>query len=307
MGKYLGILVAVTGLVACKTTAPNSDVKDIGVVNTQDAKTKVIYEDQGKVYLKTCKPPLAPPLDRNCKTDETPKYLDVSVYLYKLPFDVGPYQRDAQGVALVTKALKDANDSVAGGNQNAVSTVQRLTPIKLNLEKILAVQDKLQANQNGLTYYEYHDEFSKLLAPFSEGAGGSPVWRDVTTTFDGAASNCEIVASRCTMQSKIRGLWWSKLQVPANWHAAVSHCQSLNHNGQTDWRLPTVEELTDAYKDGIKSAARTNWITEGDMDNGFWSGSSAFDGPNSAFNVFLASGRTYSYYKNSSNQVVCVR
>ena len=173
MSKYVGILTSIISLVSCRTTAPSSSAKDIGVVNTQDAKTKVVYEDQGKVYLKSCKPPLAPPLTRSCTTDETPKYLDVSVYLYKLPFEVGPYQRDAQGLALVTKSLQDANDAVAGGNQNAVSTVQRLTPIKLNLEKILAVQDKLQANQNGLTYYEYQDEFSKLLEPFGEGAGGS--------------------------------------------------------------------------------------------------------------------------------------
>lgn len=172
MSKYVGILISMS-LISCMTNKSDSSSKDIGMVNTQDAKTKVVYEEQGKVYLKNCKPPLAPPLDRNCTTDETPKYLESKVYLYKLPFDVGPYQRDAQGLALVTKALKDANDAIAGGNQNAASTVLQLTPIELNLKKILAVKEELQANHKDLTYYQYQDEFSKLLVPFSESAGGS--------------------------------------------------------------------------------------------------------------------------------------
>jgi hypothetical protein len=71
------------------------------------------------------------------------------------------------------------------------------------------------------------------------------------------------------MQDKITGLSWSKLQAGARWNTAWSNCQSLNYNGQTGWRLPTQKELMEAYTHGIRSAARTNWITEAFMNYNF--------------------------------------
>jgi formylglycine-generating enzyme required for sulfatase activity len=172
MGCKFGIaFTAAAAAVSCKTT-PASSTKDIGVVNTQDATTKVLYSDQNKVYLKVCKPPLAPPLTRDCASDEVPKYLELDYYIFKLPYDVGPYQRNKEGLGLVTKALQDAQNAVAGGNQNAVPTVSRLTPFRLNLEKMMKLRDDLAAQRRDLTYYEYQDEFQKLLAPFGEMAPG---------------------------------------------------------------------------------------------------------------------------------------
>lgn len=176
MNHIIAISFAVISVatMSCKTPRQTgeSSVKDIGVVNTADARTLVLYEDQDKVYLKVCKPPLAPPLTRDCPSDETPKFLSLDNYLYKLPFNVGPYQRDQQGLSLVTKALQDARNAVAGGNQNALPTVERLEPIRLNLEKLLSVSNDLKAQQQDLTYYEYQDEFSKLLIPFGDSGGG---------------------------------------------------------------------------------------------------------------------------------------
>lgn len=175
MNLFLKSMVISVMLSSCGLESPSS-IKDAGLVNTQDGSTKVIYADQNKVYLKVCKPTLAPPLTRNCPSDATPKYLDLATYLYKLPYDVGPYQRDDQGLSFVTKALQDANNAVAGGNQSAVPTVEKLTPIKLNLEKILKISKDLNAPQQDLTYYEYQDEFQKLLSPFGDtGSGSSPV------------------------------------------------------------------------------------------------------------------------------------
>jgi hypothetical protein len=135
------------------------------------------------------------------------------------------------------------------------------------------------------------------------------VWKDVTTAGTGAAS-CSGSPERCTMQDKITGLWWSKLQQSTDWNEAWSNCQSLNYNGQTGWRLPTQKELMEAYTHGIRSAARTNWMTEGDMGNYFWSGSSVSSSSNNAWVVNLANGRTFTTYDNGKSftiQVVCVR
>lgn len=176
MGKFLLAAAFATTLCACKTAAPDSGyVKDIGVVNAGDAKTMVLYGADGKVYLKACKPPIAPPLNRECSSDGTPKYLELNAYLTKLPYDTGAYERSDNGLTFVAKALKDAQDAVAGGNQNAARTVALLEPIKANLDKILAIRDNLDAQQSDLTYYEYQDEYSKLLVPFGEASGGTLV------------------------------------------------------------------------------------------------------------------------------------
>jgi len=70
-------------------------------------------------------------------------------------------------------------------------------------------------------------------------AGDDNVWKDVTTTNGTTASTCTATPANCTMQDKITGISWSKLQANATWNTAWSNCQSLNYNGQTGWRLPT--------------------------------------------------------------------
>jgi hypothetical protein len=96
------------------------------------------------------------------------------------------------------------------------------------------------------------------------------------------------------------GLSWSKLQANEAWDKAWSNCQSLNYNGQTGWRLPTQKELMEAYTHGIRSAARTNWMTETNMLDGyFWSGSSVSSGTNVAWGVNLANGGTSNANKMS--------
>jgi hypothetical protein len=143
------------------------------------------------------------------------------------------------------------------------------------------------------------------------------VWKDVTTAGTGAAS-CSGSPERCTMQDKITGLSWSKLQAKVAWNTAWSNCQNLNYNGQTGWRLPTQKELMEAYTHGIRSipsayaAANTNWMAEGNMNAWFWSGSSISSNTSSAWTADLAYGWMTSQSKGSeyqdvSRQVVCVR
>lgn len=177
---FLWSVIAVPAATLSCRTKNNSSVKDVGMVNTQEANTKVLYADQNKVYLKACKPALAPPLTRSCASDETPRFLELPIYLSRLPYEVGKYQRTGEvktdedeqikaggGLGLVTKALKDAKQAVADGNQNASVIVAELSPIKLNLEKILKLRDNLALTQKDLTYYQYQDEFKKFTLPFS--------------------------------------------------------------------------------------------------------------------------------------------
>lgn len=140
-------------------------------------------------------------------------------------------------------------------------------------------------------------------------AGDDNVWKDVTTTSAGAASTCAAAGSRCTMQDKITGLWWSKLQPTGqSWNAAWATCAGLTYNGQTGWRLPTQKELMEAHIHGIRSAARTNWLTDANMSAFFWSGSSVSNVTSNAWSVYLVHGLTTNNSKTTTtNQVVCVR
>jgi hypothetical protein len=141
--------------------------------------------------------------------------------------------------------------------------------------------------------------------------GDDNVWKDITTTSLGAASTCGTPADsgRCTRQDKISGLSWSKIQgTSRTWPQAINDCDILNHNGQTDWRLPTQKELMDAYNHGIRSAPHANWITEADIAfNFFWSASSASHATDHAWFVYLDFGDTNYYPKDQPLQVVCVR
>jgi hypothetical protein len=151
--------------------------------------------------------------------------------------------------------------------------------------------------------------------------GDDNVWKDVTTT-NGLSTNpstCAATSVNCTMQDKITGLWWSQLQATGAWNTAWNTCvTTLNnttysgnsvagYNGQTGWRLPTQKELMEAYTHGIRSAARTNWMTEANMNNWFWSGSSVSNDSDNAWNVGLANGNSDYYAKAYTLQVVCVR
>ena len=37
-------------------------------------------------------------------------------------------------------------------------------------------------------------------------------------------------------------------EIEAKWDAAMNYCQSLNLDGKTGWRLPTIEELSEIYE-----------------------------------------------------------
>ena len=138
-------------------------------------------------------------------------------------------------------------------------------------------------------------------------ADDANVWKDVTTAGTGAAT-CVDSPEKCTMKDKITGLHWSKIQsLSQTGSVAINTCDALSFNGQTDWRLPTQKELMEAYTHGIRSAATTNWITEGNMINNFWSGSSVSPSTLNAWLVNLAFGYTYNLNKTNSYQVVCVR
>ena len=124
-------------------------------------------------------------------------------------------------------------------------------------------------------------------------------WVDVTT-----------VGPNLTLKDTRTGLKWSNRRLDATWYDAIDHCRTLNYNGVTGWRLPTKDELVAANTNGINSAARTNWMTKGDMVNDLWSASSDSTNTHGAWVVNLRDGTTRSGYwgnKSMDGHVVCVQ
>jgi len=171
-GHHLMVIITVSqATISCKTAEDNGSVKDVGLINAVKSESMVVYEDQGKVYLRNCKPLTSKPI-RACASSEAPRSMLAEDYINKLPYNVTPYTRDEQSLAALNEFIETTRSAAQAGNQQAAQTLSKLELIKKNLEMVLKIRKDLASQQMDLTYYEYHDEFAKLLMPFYP--NGSP-------------------------------------------------------------------------------------------------------------------------------------
>lgn len=83
-----------------------------------------------------------------------------------------------------------------------------------------------------------------------------------------------------------------------DWNTANTYCNTATINGQTGWRLPTVDELSSLYNSG--ALAGQGWTL-----NGTWS--STPDGAGTHYYVFLYLGGVYWNDDAINDFVTCVR
>ena len=84
-----------------------------------------------------------------------------------------------------------------------------------------------------------------------------------------------------------------------NWDDAVKYCDTLELNGKSDWRLPSLGELTYAYKLKKKfHILRTDY---------YWSFSESISNSDEAWNIAFFYGDTYYNSKATKLYVRCVR
>ena len=125
-------------------------------------------------------------------------------------------------------------------------------------------------------------------------------WQDVTT------GGCS--AKSCRFKDTLSGLEWSALiSEKSNWDEAMSLCVKLVHDGLSDWRLPSKDELLGAYEHGIGKAATEKWLTSAQMEYYFWSSSTYSTGAYLAWIVLPAYGSTNYVTKLNAYYVSCVR
>ena len=91
------------------------------------------------------------------------------------------------------------------------------------------------------------------------------------------------------------------------WKNAIVYCESLTLNGQSDWRLPNINELSSLVDDG-KYNPSINSIFELTSSNYYWSATTVANSSNDAWIVNFDSGSVYyDSLKGYNYYVRCVR
>lgn len=149
---------------------------------------------------------------------------------------------------------------------------------------------------------------------------------DVTLTFKGArntggdrtgtftvsvtdANPARTITVTATQLEGETGAYVGNLQVMKseggfmNWSDATSHCSNLTTEGETDWRLPSMDELLTIYdnKAALQSVRNFTAFVED------WYFTSTFYDPGSRFVVSFQGGRSNYNYESTNTYFRCVR
>jgi hypothetical protein len=107
------------------------------------------------------------------------------------------------------------------------------------------------------------------------------------------------------------GLEW-QCQSPGEmpWHAALAYAKSLNLDGKSDWRLPTVSDLETLLDRGVlyyelRPIVRVDVPFRDTLS--YWSCTTFEDHTNNAWIVMFDGAYVLSYYKSNAYHVRCVR
>jgi hypothetical protein len=101
------------------------------------------------------------------------------------------------------------------------------------------------------------------------------------------------------------GLMWAKKDngVDVTWQEATNYCQNLQTGGQSDWRLPTINEFQGIYDSSINAPDRSSggqavpWQVKGKLALSAWGewSSSQGNAPDQAWVFGFGSGKPFSY------------
>lgn len=93
----------------------------------------------------------------------------------------------------------------------------------------------------------------------------------------------------------------------ARWFNAIAYCENLTLNGNSDWRLPNIRELTSLIDDG-KYAPAINEVFQNIYAQGYISSTTTFA---SSYNIWFIGFNKGIQYRNSkaydSGYIRCVR
>jgi hypothetical protein len=163
------------------------------------------------------------------------------------------------------------------------------------------------------------DAYDKSIGDYARCVRGMPTPRTSRFTRDTSTAGEPTVLDHATSlewQGSADGLagdWFEATSATAMpWRNALAYCEGLSWAGQTDWRLPSVVELTSIVDDHSFFPAIDTTAFPGAPSQDFWSSSSVATDASYAWYIHFMNGYVYHYYDKSSDSysyhdVRCVR
>ena len=104
------------------------------------------------------------------------------------------------------------------------------------------------------------------------------------------------------------GLRWQDDPTPSgtSWQGAIDYCEALTLGGESDWRLPNLNELTSIVDDTVYNPSISS-VFVNTASNGYWSSTTFAGSTGYAWIVNFYYGTQGRSNKTTSGYVRCVR
>jgi hypothetical protein len=92
-----------------------------------------------------------------------------------------------------------------------------------------------------------------------------------------------------------------------NWNNALAQCEGLDFGGQTDWRLPNVNELLSILNYSTLNPAINSTYFPGTLSENYWTSTTYVANSGAAWSIYFAFNYLNMSSKTSEYYVRCVR
>ena len=104
------------------------------------------------------------------------------------------------------------------------------------------------------------------------------------------------------------GLIWDRRETTTRtWQDALAYCENLNHDGKTDWRLPSLNELLTLVDYEKASLPRVNPAFDGALASPYWTSATLGRDASRAFMLHFGTTRYEFARKTNSFNIRCAR
>ncbi len=101
-------------------------------------------------------------------------------------------------------------------------------------------------------------------------------------------------------------VWQDTTPATRTWVSAIAYCEALTLGGNSDWRLPNLNELTSIVDDTTSNPAISS-VFVNTISNYYWSSTTNAGDTTRAWVVYFFNGLQYNNNKTNSFYVRCVR
>ena len=97
-----------------------------------------------------------------------------------------------------------------------------------------------------------------------------------------------------TVTDQMTGLMWQATEIrPEKWQQALAYCNQLDLGGYSDWRLPTIKELSTLVDESRANPAIDTTFFPGTRSSSYWSSTTFTEHPGFAWHVRFDNGLEY--------------